>query len=64
MRKSAFGLNLSALTVSSGGDCTSTSFMGLSVFPRPREFVVVEEEPNVPKLELPPNDELVEPNMF
>lgn len=55
IRKSALGLNLRALTVSSGGDWTSTSFMGFSLVPRPREFVVLEVDPNVPKLEVAPN---------
>lgn len=62
-RKSALGLNLSALTVSSGGDCTSTSFIGFSFVPRPREFVAVEVDPNVLNDDVPPKDLLVEPNI-
>ena len=53
-----------ALTVSSGGAWTSKSFMGLSRFPSPRVFVVVEVEPNVPKPDVPLKAVPVEPNMF
>ena len=63
IRKSALGLNLSALTVSSGGDCTSTSFIGFSVVPRPRVFVAVGVDPNVLNDDVPPKDLLVEPNI-
>ena len=65
IRKSAFGLNFNALMVSSGGAWTSISFMGLSRVPRPRVFVVLEVEPNVPKLlDVPLKAVPVEPNMF
>ena len=64
MRKSAFGLNFSALTVSSGGDWTSVSLLGLSLIPRPREFVVLVVVPNVPKPDEVPKDVLVLPNML
>ena len=63
IRKSAFGLNFIALTVSSGGAWTSKSFMGLSWVPSPRVLVVVEVEPNVPKPEVPLKPVPVEPNM-
>lgn len=62
IRKSALGLNFNELTVSSGGACTSKSFIGLSCVPRPREFVV-EELPNA-KPDVPLKAVFVEPNMF
>ena len=49
--------------MSSGGDCTCTSFNGFSFVPRPREFVAVEVDPNVLNDDVPPEDLLVEPNI-
>ena len=36
IKKLALGLNLIALTLSSGGDATSTSFIGFCKVPKPR----------------------------
>ena len=56
IRKFAFGLNLRVLTESSGGEATSTSFIGFCNVPRPRFNGIL-----LPKvLALLPN---VEPNI-
>lgn len=56
MKKLALGLNFIALTLSSGGDATSTSFIGFCRVPKPRLngillpmllVVLPNEDPNI-----------------